>query len=56
VKQVLAGQTAAFAYVVEQYKTLVYTTAYRILRNREEAEEVAQDAFMKAYRSLGSFG
>lgn len=56
VKQVLAGQTAAFAYVVDHYKTLVYTTAYRILRNREEAEEVAQDAFMRAYRSLGSFG
>jgi RNA polymerase sigma-70 factor (ECF subfamily) len=34
----------------------VYTTAYRIVRNREEAEEVAQDAFMRAYRSLGSFG
>ena len=56
VKQVLDGHTDAFGYVVDQYKTLVYTTAYRIVRNREEAEEVAQDAFMRAYRSLKNFG
>jgi RNA polymerase sigma-70 factor (ECF subfamily) len=56
VKQVLDGHTGAFQYVVDQYKTLVYTTAYRIVRNREEAEEVAQDAFMRAYRSLKNFG
>jgi RNA polymerase sigma-70 factor (ECF subfamily) len=40
---------------MKRYKHLVHTTTYRILRNRQEAEEATQDSFVKAYRHLGSY-
>ena len=49
------GDTNAFALLVEQYRDYVFTIAYRILQKREEAEEAAQDAFVKAWKMLGSF-
>ena len=55
INQTLAGQTQAFAVLVERYKDLVFTLALRMLKNREEAEEVSQDTFIKVYKKLGSF-
>lgn len=55
VKQVLDGEPNAYALLVDKYKSMVYTLALRITKNREEAEEVAQDSFIKAFRSLKSF-
>ncbi len=55
INQIIAGDTKAFAILVERYKDLVYTLAIRMLNNREEAEEVAQDTFIKIYKSLQSF-
>lgn len=55
INQIIAGDTRAFAILVERYKDLVYTLAIRMLQNREEAEEVAQDTFIKIYKSLNSF-
>lgn len=55
VQSILNGNTANFAQLVDQYKDLVYTLAVRMLKNREEAEEVSQDAFIKIYKSLKSF-
>lgn len=52
---VLKGNTNAFAALVDRYKDLVYTLALRMIRNREEAEELAQDTFIKVYRSLAKF-
>ena len=49
------GQTAAYSKLVDQYKNLVYTLALRMLKHKEEAEEVAQDAFVKIYKSLPKF-
>ncbi len=49
------GDTAAFEVLVERYKNLVFTLTFRMLKNREEAEEVAQDTFIKVYKSLNSF-
>jgi RNA polymerase sigma-70 factor, ECF subfamily len=49
------GDIHAFSTLVNRYKDLVFTLSVRMLKNREEAEEVAQDAFMKAYRSLNKF-
>jgi DNA-directed RNA polymerase specialized sigma24 family protein len=40
------GETKAYAQLVNRYKDLVYTLAIRMVRNREEAEEVAQDTFI----------
>ncbi len=55
IEKVLAGDMNAFSVLVDKYKALVYTIALKILRNNEEAEETAQDAFIKAYQSLSKF-
>src|SRR5690242_16873070 len=55
VVQTLAGQAQAFATLVERYDRAVYHLAYRTLRDQEEARDVAQEAFFKAYRSLRTF-
>lgn len=55
INQIIEGDTKAFAILVEQYKDLVFTLAIRMLKNREEAEEVSQDTFIKVYKSLGKF-
>jgi RNA polymerase sigma factor (sigma-70 family) len=49
------GDTKAYTQLVNQYKDLVYTLAIWVVRNREEAEEVAQDAFIKVFKSLDKF-
>jgi RNA polymerase sigma factor (sigma-70 family) len=53
--EILAGKSIAFSYMVEQHKDKVFNLAFRICGIREEAEEVAQDSFLKAYRSLKEF-
>lgn len=55
IDQVISGQTEAFAVLVDRHKDMVFTLALNISRNREDAEEIAQDAFMKAYGKLASF-
>jgi RNA polymerase sigma factor (sigma-70 family) len=55
ISEVLRGNTESFAALVEKYKQLAFTLSMKITRNREDAEEAAQDAFIKAYRSLDSF-
>lgn len=55
IEQVINGNTAAYAVLVDKYKDMVFTIARRIAKNQEDAEEIAQDAFLKAYQSLDSF-
>ncbi|NVO18546.1 MAG: sigma-70 family RNA polymerase sigma factor [Bacteroidetes bacterium] len=55
VQNVLAGNTASFAVLVNRHKELAFNIALKIVRHREDAEEIAQDAFVKAYQSLRSF-
>ncbi|HLV40416.1 MAG TPA: RNA polymerase sigma factor [Xanthomarina sp.] len=55
INQVLEGNTNAFGVLVDQYKDLVFTLALRMLKNREEAEEVSQDTFIKIFKSLKKF-
>jgi RNA polymerase sigma-70 factor (ECF subfamily) len=55
IAKVLEGNSDSFAPLVEKYKQLAFSLSMKIIRNREEAEEAAQDAFIKAYRSLESF-
>ena len=52
---VLAGDTNAFAALVDRFKDLVFTLSLKMLQNRQEAEEVAQDTFVKVYKSLAGF-
>ena len=55
IDQILTGNSNAFRYIVDQYKDKTYNLALRICGNHEEAEEIAQDSFLKAYRSLNRF-
>lgn len=50
-----AGETEAFAELVEAYKNEVFTRVYRWVGDKELAEELAQDVFLKAFRSLKKF-
>lgn len=52
---ILNGDSQEFAKLVDDYKDLVFTIALRMLKNREEAEEVAQDSFIKIFKSLKNF-
>lgn len=55
IEKVLAGQANYFSYIVEKYQDIVFSIALKVLKNREEAEEMAQESFIKAYKSLKSF-
>ena len=55
IDQTLSGNTAAFGQLVERYQDYVFTIVVRMTRNKEEAQEIAQDTFVKAYQSLSSF-
>jgi RNA polymerase sigma-70 factor (ECF subfamily) len=52
---VLKGDHNAYALLVERYKSYVFTLTLRFIKSREDAEEVSQDIFIKAYRSLADF-
>lgn len=54
IAQVLNGRTSDFAYLIDKYKDMVFTLTFRITGNREDAEEVSQDVFLKAYRGLAA--
>ncbi len=55
ISSILAGNITDFSILVDKYRDMVYTLAYRIVGNSEDAEELAQDVFIKAYRSLKDF-
>lgn len=52
---VLAGDQSAFAELVDRYHGEVYYLALRQLRQREDAEDLAQEAFLRAYRALAQY-
>ena len=55
VERAQAGDQEAFRHLVERYQRRVYAVAYGIVRNRDDAWDVAQEAFVKAYRNLTRF-
>lgn len=55
IDSVLNGDNSAFARLVDKHKDMVFSIILKIVHSREDAEEVAQDVFLKAFRSLGSF-
>lgn len=52
---VIAGRTEAFSVLVTRYSASIYALAYRMLRNHDDAADIAQDVFLKAYEALASF-
>lgn len=55
IARVLEGETAAFEELVNRYKDMAFSIARRVCNSAEDAEEVAQDAFLKAYQALDKF-
>jgi DNA-directed RNA polymerase specialized sigma24 family protein len=55
VERVLAGDSEAFAPMVRRYLRPAYNVAYRLLGNRQDAEDLAQEAFLTALANLRSF-
>ena len=55
IMQAIAGNQNAYADLVKRHQRFVFTLALRFAKRREDAEEIAQDTFVKAYRSLTSF-
>lgn len=55
IQQVIAGQSHKYRLLVKQYERYVFAAAVKIVGHREDAEDVAQEAFVKAFKSLKSF-
>lgn len=55
IQQALSGQQSAYAALVNRYERYVFTLAHRLVKSREDAHEVAQDAFLRAFRYLADF-
>lgn len=55
IAEVNSGNTQAFARLVDEYKHMVYSLCMKMAQNQEDAEEIAQDSFVKAYKGLRKF-
>jgi RNA polymerase sigma factor (sigma-70 family) len=53
--RILGGDQQVYTVLVNKYQSYAYTIAYKVLQHPAEAEEAAQDAFVKAYRHLAAF-
>ena len=55
IRRILDGDTGAFSFLVDKYRQMVFTLALKITGDREEAEDAAQEIFVKCFRSLGTY-
>jgi RNA polymerase sigma-70 factor (ECF subfamily) len=55
VNKVKGGDPASYAFLVDKYKYMAYTIALKIVRNTEDAKDIAQESFVKAYQQLHQF-
>lgn len=55
VERFLAGEESAFSTLVNKYRKSIYIIAYRFTNNRQEADDLTQDTFVKAYQGLAKF-
>lgn len=55
IEAIVKGDTALFSELVKKYQRFIFYMAMRMLRNSEDADEVTQKTFMKAYRALAGF-
>lgn len=52
---IIKGDSNSFVVLVDRYKDMIFTLSLKMVKNREEAEEAAQDTFIKIYNSLSKF-
>ena len=55
IEAVRKGDVSAFSFLVERYQSMVYSLALKLLKNAEDAEEMAQDTFIKAFQKLNMY-
>lgn len=55
IKRILEGETNLFSYFLERYSNSIYSLIVRIIPTKEDAEELTQDTFLKAFKKLDSF-
>lgn len=55
INRILSGDNSGFSILVDRYRDLAFTLGFRIIGNREDAEEIVQDAFLSAYKGLDQF-
>jgi RNA polymerase sigma-70 factor (ECF subfamily) len=55
IKSCLAGKQEAFAVIVRRYQKLVFNVVHRLSGGRADADDLSQEVFLKAYRSLGRY-
>lgn len=55
IKRILDGETELFAYFLDRYSRPLYSLIVQVVSSPEDAEELLQDAFLKAFQSLGSY-
>ena len=56
IREILRGDSGSFSYLVDKYSQMAFSLSMKVLHHREDAEEAAQDSFMKAFHSLATFG
>ena len=55
IDKVKSGDLSAFNVLIDEYKNMAFTLALKLMKSREDAEEVTQDAFLKAYTKIHQF-
>ena len=55
IERIRTGNQEAFRLIIREYKSQAYSIAFRIMRNAEDAEEVVQDSFLRAYKKIHQF-
>lgn len=55
IKKAIDGDEAAYKQLLENYRGAIYNLLYKMVRNREETEDLVQEAFIKAFKALPSF-
>jgi RNA polymerase sigma-70 factor (ECF subfamily) len=55
IERALQGESGAFAAIVDAYKGMIFNLAFRMTGNRQDAEDLSQEIFIKAYRNLRQF-
>ncbi|MFZ2784465.1 MAG: sigma-70 family RNA polymerase sigma factor [Sediminibacterium sp.] len=54
-QKVLEGDVSKFSFFIEKYRDMAFSIAFRIINNREDAEEIVQDSFLKVFKALSKF-
>jgi len=55
IESCLLGNTEVFSQLIDSYKNMVYNLAYQMSNNHHEAEDISQEAFLRAFQSLAHF-